>query len=452
MLIASNQVHLIVGGGATGLSAARFLHKQQKAFVVFDTRSEPAIFEPFKALDADVRCYNSELAPALWQQISRVILSPGVSRDEAVIVEALARGIEVLGDVALFLEHVDKPVIGITGSNGKSTVTTMVGLAAQCAGLKVAVGGNLGRPALDLLADEAELYVLELSSFQLESTDRANLTVAAMLNVSADHLDRHGNLMNYFAIKQKIFYGAKNVVYKLDDALTQPPVLTAQPRYGFAIDKKAEQGEQQYYLNTNSAELYCDEQRLIARADIKVKGLHNIENLLAAFAICDAAEIPRSAVSAMAREFGGLPHRCEVVAEGSRGCFIDDSKATNEGACIAALKGLAPEFEQVRLIAGGLAKGASFELLAPVLTQCVSRLVLIGEDAPLIEAKVAGLDCLHAQTMEQAVLLAAEGAGEQDLVLLSPACASFDMFKGFEHRGQSFAAAVDKLYSEAAAQ
>ena len=448
MLIASSKRILIVGGGVTGLSIARYLHAAGKAFWVFDTREDQTLLKPFKAIDAGVACFSKTLDAELFDQIGQVIVSPGVSRTEAVITDALAHGIEVVGDVALFLRAAKAPVIGITGSNGKSTVTTMVALAAQQAGIRVAVGGNLGEPALDLLSDDVAMYVLELSSFQLESTPQANLQVAAILNVSDDHLDRHGSMMAYFSIKQRIFHGAKKVVYKLDDTLTRPPEVEGVARSGFALNKKKEVSETQFWFDAQQEILFCGDTELMRKSDIKQRGLHNIENVLAVFAIADAAGIARYAVSHVAATFQGLAHRCEVVSAGHKGCYINDSKATNEGACIAALNGLADEFSKVVLIAGGQAKGSQFNLLAKAIKAHVDLLVLMGEDAALIDKKIGGeVNTVYAGSMQEAVNLAGEGADANTLILLSPACASFDMFNGFAHRGDEFRHAVEVCLS-----
>ncbi|WP_370981292.1 UDP-N-acetylmuramoyl-L-alanine--D-glutamate ligase [Agaribacterium sp. ZY112] len=447
MLIASNQTVLIVGGGATGLSAARYLHQQGIAFFVFDTRSEPSLLEPFRQIDTGIPCFSGEFDLNLLEQVSSVLLSPGVSRDTAVVKAALEKEIEVAGDISWFLKAVASPVIGITGSNGKSTVTTMVALAAEKAGIKSSVGGNLGRPALELLADQADLYVLELSSFQLESTAQANLQVAVNLNVSEDHLDRHGSLLNYFSAKQKIFHGAKNVVYNSDDRLTQPPIVDGVSRRGFALAKTIESSELQYWFDEQSGYLMCGDEQLMLRSEIRQRGLHNIENVLALFAICDAAGIERSATKDVAQRFPGLAHRCEFIAEHGGVCFVNDSKATNEGACIAALNGLADEFSQVILIAGGQAKGSSFSKLLPVLKDRVDLLLLIGDAAASLISKVdKTVECLRVESMAEAVGVANERASTGSLVLLSPACASFDMFKGFEHRGESFKHEVEALF------
>jgi len=375
-ILASDYNYLIVGGGATGLSAARFLHSMSKQFRVFDTRDDVSVLDAFGEIDSDVELYAGTYNTDLLGSTQEVILSPGVSRDEAIVQDALALGIPVRSDISLFLDCADAPVIGITGTNGKSTVTTMVGLAAEQAGIKVKVGGNLGVPALDLLDDNADLYVLELSSFQLESTDNANLYVAANLNVSPDHIDRHKNLIGYFNAKQKIFHGAKHVVYKLDDRLTQPPAVENVKRYGFGLEAKPEVNEVQFTLSVDKQDLYAADELLQSASAIKVPGLHNVENALAVYAICDAANISRDAVKKMLAEFSGLKHRCQLVSEKNGITYINDSKSTNVGSVVAALEGFVDSFRSIIWIAGGVAKGADFSSLSAIVNRCVKHAVV----------------------------------------------------------------------------
>ncbi len=441
-LIASDRRTLIVGGGATGLSVARFLHARGQSWCVYDTREDESVLAPFKAIDPDVRAHCGTFDPSWLSFCHRVIVSPGVSLKTDVIRLAREAAIPVKGDVAVFLDHVRAPVIGITGSNGKSSVTTMVGLVAEAAGIDVAVGGNLGTPALDLLDRSAALYVLEISSFQLESISHAGLDVAANLNLSPDHLDRHGSMAEYFRAKQKIFFGAQHVVYNLHDPLTQPPTVKGVQRYGFGIKPRSEVSEMQFTLNEQGL-LNVGGCELIDKNLIKQPGLHNVENVLAVYAIAEAAGLPLVCVNEVVSQFPGLPHRCELVAEKEGRLFINDSKATNIGATLAALRGLADEGRPIALIAGGEGKGADFTALAEEIRRSVACLVLIGKAAEAIAEKVAnGVLCLQADSMAQAVALAARHGGEKALVLLSPACASFDMYRGFEHRGEVFRDAV----------
>ncbi len=439
-VIASDNLYLIVGGGVTGLSVARYLEKAGRKYKVYDTRKELSIAQPFKALDSSVQYYCGEYEAHILNGVCEIILSPGVSRDDRLIKEALSQGIVVKSDVKLFLEQVSVPVVGITGSNGKSTVTTLVGLVAKAAGLNVAVGGNLGTPALDLLDPDVECYVLELSSFQLESIDDASLAVAANLNLSPDHLDRHGSMVAYFQAKQKVFHGAQRVVYNLGDDLTHPPIVDGVERYGFAIDGRKETREKQYHLNTSMTALMCDNSELLERKEIKLPGLHNLENILATFAIADAMNIAPQTVVRVVKDFKGLPHRCEYVGEFGGVSYINDSKATNVGSTEAAIKGLADGEKNLLLIAGGEGKGADFSSLGNAIANHITAAILIGSDADKIEQAIEGrTSCLRAyDSLEDAVRLAVSLAGRGDIVLFSPACASFDMFANFEERGEVF--------------
>lgn len=450
-LIASDTKNLIVGAGATGLSVARYLEGQGSSYEVFDTRNEASLSDGFLKINRDSVVHLGVYEPSILQGVTRIILSPGVSREEEIVVEALKENIDVVSDISVFLESVSAPVVGITGTNGKSTVTTMMGQVAKAAGLRVGVGGNLGTPALDLIDTRNQLYVLELSSFQLESTDNANLSVAVNLNVSEDHIDRHGSLAKYFQAKQKIFHGAKSVVYNLNDTLTQPPLVAGVKRFGFGFEKSQEKNERQFYINEHN-QLMCDGELLIDGADIKLKGQHNMKNVLAVFAISDALGIDRFHVINVAKQFSGLAHRCEVFLEKNGVTYINDSKATNVGAMISAVEGYYDAFDQVVLIAGGVGKGQNFSPLGRLLSTHSIDLVLFGEDAEEIysetpeESKVSLVSSLEdavakAQDIVEGSSFKTSSA-KNSLVLLSPACASFDMFKNYEERGDAFKAAV----------
>ncbi len=447
---------LVVGMGATGYSIACYLQMKGVAFHVFDTRASSLMAEQFKALAPNAELFFEKIDDDVILGAKEVYLSPGVPRDEYVIRTAIANDIPVVGDIALFLRDIaeSKPnanIVGITGSNGKSTVTTLVGLAAEKAGLKVAVGGNIGIPALELIDIDADLYVLELSSFQLESTPKPNLSVGCILNISADHMDRYDSLSKYIMAKQQIYLGAKSVVYCLDDANTHAPLLEqqeeiAQKRSGFGLSQAIEAEETQYVFVPQSGWLQHEEEKLIHRDEIKIKGAHNVNNALALFAIADAAGIARRACADVLSEFKGLPHRCEIVQEHEGVTYINDSKATNVGATEAAIVGLAADYQGIVLIAGGEGKGAEFDVLAEIIARYVRVLVLIGKDAELIDHTVRGrVETIHAIDLESAVVKAKNVAQSGNVVLLSPACASLDMFTNFEERGQVFAQAVDDV-------
>ncbi len=448
-LIATDKYSLIVGMGATGLSIARYLHAQQQRFCLFDTRASSTLTATFSERFPEAPQYFGTIDEAVLNGAQQVLLSPGVSREEPIIASALAQNIPVIGDIELFLRAVNKPVIGITGSNGKSTVTTMVGQAAEKSGYQVAVGGNIGIPALDLLQqDSADLYVLELSSFQLESTLKPTLDVACILNVSPDHMDRYRSIAQYLMAKQKIYWGAKNVVYSLDDRLSQPPVANNVQRYGFGLAPSIEKQEKQFYFSADDGHLMADDQVLMHKDEIKMAGSHNLSNALALFAIADAANIQTQACVGVLKTFPGLAHRCQWVSEHNGLTYINDSKATNVGAAQAAILGLAPEYSGLVLIAGGDGKGAEFTELAKSINAHVRAVILIGKDAPNIAQGIDAHVQLFTEQSLQAAVEKAHAIGQQgEAVLLSPACASFDMFSSFEDRGQQFIDAVGGLIS-----
>jgi UDP-N-acetylmuramoylalanine--D-glutamate ligase len=373
-----------------------------------------------------------------------VVVSPGVSPREPLLLEAVARGIEVLGDVELFARAVAAPVVGITGTNGKSTVTTLVGrMAARC-GRRVAVGGNLGTPVLELLEQQQpELYVLELSSFQLELTYSLRLAAAAVLNLSADHLDRHGSMQAYAAAKARIFRHCETAVLNLDDEYVQAmPAASAAAVSGFSIAGAA---GAQYTLVEHAGEpwLAIRGVPVLAVAAMRLAGLHNAANALAALALGEACRLPLPPLLEELREFTGLPHRTQWVGERHGVRYINDSKGTNVGAAIAAVRGLPGS---LLLIAGGDGKGQDFAPLGPALAGRVRLALLIGRDAPQLAAALAGhCATLQCASLEEAVAEAARRAVPGETVLLSPACASLDMFRDYAERGACFAAAVGSL-------
>lgn len=451
-LIATDNPIVVVGMGLTGLSVARYLANKGANFFLLDTRKDlpKSTWQQVAELQAkcpSMKVANGSLDVELLTSAKQIVLSPGVPLATPEIQQAKAAGVEIIGDIDLFLAERKAPVVGITGSNGKSTVTTLVGLAAENAGMNVAVGGNIGVPVLDLLADtDVELYVLELSSFQLESVKRAQLDVACVLNVSPDHMDRYPSLAHYCQAKQRIYFGAKKIVYNLEDTLTIPPVMAGVERYGFSSKKAVEENEKHVLLNSDTNALSLNRQDVLSVADIKIAGAHNLKNALAALAICDAANIPLAGLKQALQEFEGLPHRCQWVANKNGVTYINDSKATNIGSAQAAIEGLAGQFKNIVLIAGGDGKGADFSSLGKVINQYVSAVVLIGVDAPKIQAVVdPQVMCVKAQTLNAAVKQAALLAKSGDLVLLSPACASLDMFANYEARGHEFALTVAEV-------
>ena len=353
-------------------------------------------------------------------------------------------GARLRGDIDLFVEVAQAPVIGITGSNAKSTVTALVGDMARRAGLRVGVGGNLGTPALDLLDDETQLYVLELSSFQLERAGSLDLAVATVLNVTPDHLDRHGSMPRYHAAKHRIFTGAAAVVVNSDDALTIPPLADGRRQIGWRLREPELHG---FGLRDEGGVTMIAEgfELLMPADEVALPGRHNLANALAALAIGTAAGLPRDAMLEALRSFRGLPHRCEVVASHGDIEWINDSKATNVGAALAAIEGLGASRRLV-LIAGGRDKAADFSQLRDAVARHCDRVLLIGEASGKIADALAGCCPIEdVGDLGSAVERAAAVAEAGQSVLLSPACASFDQFRSYEARGDAFRAAVAQV-------
>jgi len=433
---------LVVGLGKSGLSAVRTLVNLGVRVAVADSRAAPPGLAALRQEFPGLPCHLGEFAPAVFASATRLLVSPGVSVKTPVIAQAQTRGIPVWGDIELFARLTDMPVAAITGSNGKSTVTTLLGLMAERVGVAVAVGGNLGTPALDLLTgDPKDLCVLELSSFQLETTYSLNASVATVLNISPDHLDRYPDLNEYIAAKRRVFRGDGCMVLNGDDPAV---VAMAEPGRRVVRFTLSQPAENEFGLRHRDGEswLACGEDCWLAAAELKIGGEHNLANALAALAMGHVLGLERTAMLAALREFTGLAHRTQLVAEHRGVRWFDDSKGTNVGATAAAVNGLPG---QLVLIAGGDGKGQDFTPLRAALIHKVRALVLIGRDAPLIAAAVDGAVPVHyARDMEQAVALAAQLAQAGESVLLSPACASFDMFSGYEERGAVFAAAAQR--------
>lgn len=443
-LIASTDNRVVVGLGATGLSCARYLQRSGVKFSVVDTREQPPGLAALRAEMPDVPVYTGTVPDDVIAAATELVVSPGVALDEPLVRDASAAGIPVIGDVDLFMRVAQVPVVGITGSNAKSTVTELLGQMVRDAGLNVGVGGNLGTPALDLLSAERELYVLELSSFQLERAGHLDLAVATVLNISADHLDRHGNMPAYHQAKHRIFRGCRAAVVNRDDPLTVPLVPAEVDIVSWRLGEPELGG---FGLRRVEGEEYLCRgfERILPVSELAMAGRHNVGNALAALALGNCIGLPVRQMAQTLTRFGGLPHRCEQVGDVAGVRYVNDSKGTNIGATEAALAGLGADANIV-LIAGGQGKGADFTELANAVRRHCSSVILIGADAALIERALdASVPTLHAASMAEAVALAAAQATRGDIVLLSPACASFDMFAGYEARGAAFCAAVAAL-------
>jgi len=446
---------LIVGLGKTGLSCARYLRARGVMAAVTDSRPQPPGLDTLRAQMPELAIFVGGFDPEVFAAATQLVVSPGVPVAEPLIQEAIARGVPVIGDVELFARAAQAPICAITGSNGKSTVTTLVGLMARLAGRRVAVGGNLGEPVLDLLEQQADLYVVELSSFQLETTPGLRADVSVVLNVSADHLDRYSDLAAYAETKAAVYRGAGVSVVNRDDPLVLAMPRASEREIGFTLGEPGpdDLGLRQLAVSASEPETFwiCHgDVPLMPASEVAIPGRHNLANALAALALALACGIPQEPACEALRTFPGLPHRSELVGERDGVRWYDDSKGTNPGATVAALDGLIAEGASARavLIAGGVGKGADFQPLLAAVKRAARAVVLIGRDAPLIEAVLAGaVPLAHASDMADAVGQAAALAQPGDCVLLSPACASFDMFDNYEHRGRVFADEVRRLVS-----
>jgi UDP-N-acetylmuramoylalanine--D-glutamate ligase len=432
---------VIVGLGKTGLSCVRYLHARGKRFAVTDSRIAPPELSTLQQLAPEAELHLGGFNLALLDDASEIILSPGVSLRDPFLQAAIKHDIPIVGDIELFARSVHAPVVGITGTNGKSTVTTLVAEMATRAGKRVLAGGNLGRPALDLLADPTpDLYVLELSSYQLETTQSLKLAAAAVLNVTPDHMDRYDSVRDYAHAKARIFKHADTAILNIDDEWVVNMPSVNQPRIGFSLTAPAAYS---VAMESGDVELRRHDVPLVSMSQLKISGLHNAANALASLAICEALQLDRAACIQALRDFAGLPHRAQWVADVNGVRYIDDSKGTNVGATLAAVSGMNGP---LIMIAGGQGKEQDFAPLAAAFRNKVRHVVLIGQDAALIAQALAGVcSTEQVKTMDEAVLQASRIAQRGDTVLLSPACASLDMFRDYGHRGDVFADAVRRL-------
>ncbi|PWQ98734.1 UDP-N-acetylmuramoyl-L-alanine--D-glutamate ligase [Leucothrix arctica] len=433
---------LVLGLGKTGLSVARFLSAQGVSFAVMDSRETPPNVDELLSEFPETACYFGSLNADVMCAATRIIASPGIALATPEIEKARSLGIEVIGDIELFAREAKKPIVAVTGSNGKTTVATLLSLMAKQANVKAGTGGNIGMPALELLTQKStELYVLELSSFQLETTHSLKCKAASILNVSEDHLDRYSGRMDlYAAAKAKIYDRCQNKIVNRDDELV---VTLANDAYAITFGADAPTGDNYGLVITDGVKwLAKGEKKLLSTADMKVAGSHNETNALAALALAEAAGLPLKPCLQVLRAFAGLPHRTQWVAESNGINWFNDSKGTNVGATVAALQGLP---NKTVLIAGGQGKGADFTPLANVVQDYARAVVLFGEDAEQIALALKGdIPIVFATDMTCAVKQAHQLANIGDNILLSPACASFDMFTSYENRGDVFIDTVKK--------
>ena len=457
-----NKHVLVLGLGESGLAMARWCARQGAHLRVADTRAEP----PFKAalMNAapDAEFISGEFQMSLLENVDLLALSPGLPASLPVVVEARRRGIPVTGEIELFAQGLRKlglrdrtKIIAITGTNGKTTTTALIGHLCCAGGKTTAVAGNISPAALDALmacqdtGHTPDVWVLELSSFQLETLESLNADTATALNVSDDHLDRYAGLDDYAAAKARIFYGEGVQVLNRQDPRVMDMALAGRRTISFGLDVPT--GANDFGLREKSGAPWIarGDSLLLPLTELPLAGLHNAANVMAALALCEAIGLQAESLLTALRNFKGLPHRVERIAEIDGVVWYDDSKGTNVGATVAALQGLQ---RKVVLIVGGDGKGQDFSPLKAACALHARAVVLIGRDGPQIRAAIEGIAAplLSVTTLEQAVRIAAEQAREGDTVQLSPACASFDMFRNYEHRAEVFVAAVRALAEQAA--
>lgn len=452
MIELRDKLVLVLGLGETGLSLLRWLGAQGARMRVADSRATPPGMDQAVKLVAarDIHC--GPFKQALLQDVKILAISPGVPVAEPLVQQAVAAGIPVVGDVELFaqsLPEINRPrVIAITGANGKTTVTSMVGAMCREAGMDTEVAGNISPAVLDVLmrrkGRQPQVWVLELSSFQLETTSSLNADAATVLNISEDHLDRYADMEAYAAAKERIFTGCKIRILNRDDSRSNAMTQAGSSCVKFGIRPPQRNGDWSVEKEDGETWLVQGKKRVLKASELHVAGMHNVANALAALALCRAIDLPLEKLCDALREFRGMPHRMERIAEIAGVEYYDDSKGTNVGATVAALKGLG---KTAVVILGGDGKGQDFSPLREAVADEARAVVLIGRDAGIIEQALAGCGkpVVHAASLPEAVSKSAVLAEPGDAVLLSPACASFDMFRNYEHRAEVFVNAVGGL-------
>jgi len=437
---------VIIGLGVTGLSCARYCLQYDIPFVINDSRHHPPCLEQLKKLSSHINMVLGEISLQLIMQASLLLVSPGISLQHPAIAMAITKGIPVVGDIELFVQKIKQPIVAITGSNAKSTVVTLVGEMAKAQGKKAILGGNLGVPVLDLLSQSSpDFYCLELSSFQLERTYSLSAKIATVLNICEDHMDRYDNMDEYILIKKRIYKDCQLAVINRHDKRLYPSLDV--PCISFGLDQP-EQGHFGIIKAHGVHYLAYGNQCLMPVDDIKMPGRHNMMNALSALAIGDSLSFDLPKMLSVLRKFPGLPHRCQFLQEYGGVHWYNDSKSTNVGATMAAvdsLSSLTTTRGKIILIAGGVGKGTDFSPLKSLLKKHARQLIVLGIAAKrMIRCFKDIIDIEHVNDLQTAIEVADLVAVRGDIVLLSPACASFDMFQNFEDRGNQFMTLVQK--------
>lgn len=443
-----NKRIVVLGLGLTGMSFVRFLTNNALDFVVNDSREQHGQFAELRQEHPEVQLFTGKWHADVIQSADLLLVSPGVDVTQSDIADNIRSDTEVWGDIELYARIKSTPTIAITGSNGKSTVVSMLQHVAQSLGINSQLGGNVGVPVLDTLCADAELLILELSSFQLETIYSLTPKVSCILNISDDHLDRHKTMEVYTALKQRIYQGAEFAIFNRDDKATVPSLATTElPTNSFGIKAESDNPNSLFITEFEGKNyLAKGSQLLVPISSLQVSGIHNAINALAVIAIGEVLAWPMEGMLSALQTFEGLPHRCQVIASEDGVCWINDSKATNVGATVAAIEGIAPTIasdKKLILIAGGDGKGADFSALKSIVDSNVNFTFALGKD----KSEILRLSdrSQAVDTIEQAVALAKAKAQPGDVVLLSPACASIDMFANFMARGNAFVSAVQDI-------
>lgn len=439
--------NVIIGLGETGLSVARFLSLKKEPFVVMDTREAPPNLNAFRTEFPQAAVYTQRWPQDILNQAKLIIASPGISKDVPELAQAKSKGVEIVGDIELFVRHQGAPIIAITGSNGKSTVTALVGEMAKACFAKVAVVGNIGEPVLNTLIrnEQPAIVVMELSSFQLETTYSLKAIAATILNISPDHLDRYNSFEDYIQAKHRIYINAEHVILNKEDPLCSSDQLNNRQKIYFTL-QTPQDNEFGLRRIQNDTWLCHGNQPLIAQRELNIFGQHNLANALAALALGFAAGLDKQKMCQALKAFKGLDHRCEMVVEQNGIRWINDSKGTNVGATQAALEGIGTHLiGKIVLLLGGDGKGADFSMLLAGVKNYCRAVVVMGKDANLIANALTEVVQAHfANNMQEAVNVAKTLAQPGDCVLLSPACSSLDQYKHFGHRGEVFVECVKR--------
>ena len=426
---------LILGMGITGLSVARFFSNNNEIFRIADSRKEPSLLKTFQKENLLDDCYMGEWSQSILEDIDEVIISPGIAQSETIVQWIREKKIKLLSDIELFGRYSNAPIIGITGSNGKSTVTQLLGEMALASNLNAVMCGNIGNPVLESISDTAELYIVELSSYQLDYTSELDLFAGVITNISPDHLDRYENFEAYIASKLSIYPYCENVIINLDESLQSGMVGDSY----FAIEKNNSNCIFLVRKAGNSYEVLYQDKLLVSSNELLVVGKHNIENLLAALTLGYQFGLPIKEMIKAAKTFKGLPHRLEFITSINHVDFYNDSKSTNAVSTKIAVNSLLEKYSQLVLILGGIAKQENYSELIELINEKVETVVLIGDSSKVFSEQLSVPTLKIARSMEEAVGLSkSKSLIKNGAVVLSPACASFDMFDDFNDRGDQF--------------